>query len=297
MDGHDLLAEQFEQHRERLRRLSYRMLGSHAEADEAVQDAWIRLSRSSRGEVENLGGWLTTVVARVCLNRLRARAGRPEDPAGVHVGDPIVSPDEVSDPESEALLADSVSLALIVVLDSLSPPERLAFVLHDLFDLPFDEIAPMLERSTAAARQLASRARRRVQGAQLPTGTVDRAAQRRVVSAFFAAARSGDLDALVALLHPDAKLRADGGAGHGEATALVRGSAAVARRAATFSQPGAVVHAVLVNGTPGAVVTKEARVVSVMGFTVIDGKIDEIDILLDPARLDRLELSAWLGRH
>jgi RNA polymerase sigma-70 factor (ECF subfamily) len=297
MDGHDLLAEQFEQHRERLRRLSYRMLGSHAEADEAVQDVWIRLSRSSQGEVENLGGWLTTVAARICLNRLRARAGRPEDPVGVHVGDPIVSPDEVSDPESEALLADSVSLALIVVLDSLSPPERLAFVLHDLFDLPFDEIAPMLERSTAAARQLASRARRRVQGAQLPTGTFDRAAQRRVVDAFFAAARSGDLDALVALLHPDAVLRADGGAGHGEATALVRGSAAVARRAATFSQPGAVVHAVLVNGTPGAVVTKGGRVVSVMGFTVIDGKIDEIDILLDPARLDRLELSAWLGRH
>jgi RNA polymerase sigma-70 factor (ECF subfamily) len=201
----------------------------------------------------------------------------------------------VPDPESEALLVDSVSLALIVVLDSLSPPERLAFVLHDLFDLPFDEIAPMLERSTAAARQLASRARRRVQGAQLPTGAFDRAAQRRVVDAFFAAARSGDLDALVGLLHPDVVLRADAGTGHAEATALVRGSAAVARRAATFNQPGAVVHAVLVNGAPGAVVAKEGRVVSVMGFSVIDGKIDEIDILLDPARLVRLELSARLG--
>jgi RNA polymerase sigma-70 factor (ECF subfamily) len=234
MDTDDWLTGEFEQHRPRLQRLCYRMLGSRAEAEDALQDAWVRVSGAGPDDVDNPGGWLTTVVARVCLNRLRSRAARPEDPAGVHVPDLVVSRD-VPTPADEAVLADSVSLALLVVLDTLAPVERLAFVLHDLFDLPFEQIAALVDRSPAAARQLASRARRRVRGAQPPDAGTDPAAQRRVVQAFFAAARDGDLGALVAVLDPDAVLRADGGASRPEVSALLRGAADVAGRAAMFS--------------------------------------------------------------
>jgi RNA polymerase sigma factor (sigma-70 family) len=293
MDADDWLTGQFEQHRPRLYRLCYRMLGSPAEADDALQDAWVRVSGTGPDEVDNPGGWLTTVVARVCLNRLRSRAARPEDPAGVHVPDLVLSRD-VPTPADEAVLADSVSLALLVVLDTLAPAERLAFVLHDLFDLPFEQIAALVDRSPAAARQLASRARRRVRGAQVPDAASDRPGQRRVVEAFFAAARSGDLGALVAVLDPEAVLRADGGASRPEVSALLRGSVKVARRAAMFNQPGVAIHHVLVNGAAGAVVTSDGEPVSVMGFTIAGGRITEIDILLDPVRLRRLDLAGCL---
>ena len=293
MDADDWLTGQFEKHRPRLRRLCYRMLGSQAEADDALQDAWVRVSGSGPDDVDNPGGWLTTVVARVCLNRLRSRAARPEDPAGVHVPEPILSR-EVRTPADEAVLADSVSLALLVVLDTLTPAERLAFVLHDLFDLPFEQIAALVDRSPAAARQLASRARRRVRGARVPDAASDPADQRRVVQAFFAAAHSGDLAALVAVLDPDAVLRADGGASRPEVSALLRGAGEVARRATMFNQPATWVHPVLVNGTAGAVVTSAGRPVSVMGFTIAGGRITEIDILLDPVRLGRLDLAEIL---
>ena len=293
MDADDWLTGQFEQHRPRLHRLCYRMLGSPAEADDALQDAWVRVSGTGPDDVDNPGGWLTTVVARVCLNRLRSRAARPEDPAGVHVPDPVVSRD-VPTPADEAVLADSVSLALLVVLDTLGPAERLAFVLHDLFDLPFEQIAALVDRSPAAARQLASRARRRVRGAKVPDAASDRPAQRRVVQAFFAAARSGDLGALVAVLDPDAVLRADGGASRPEVSALLRGAGEVAGRAAMFNQPAVSVHSVLVNGTAGAVVTSDGEPISVMGFTISGGRITEIDILLDPVRLRRLDLAEFL---
>ena len=293
MDADDWLTGQFEQHRPRLYRLCYRMLGSPAEADDALQDAWVRVSGAGPDDVDNPGGWLTTVVSRVCLNRLRSRAARPEDPAGVHVPDPIVSRD-VPTPADEAVLADSVSLALLVVLDLLAPAERLAFVLHDMFDLPFEQIGALIDRSPAAARQLASRARRRVRDAPSPDGKVDPAAQRRVVQAFFAAARSGDLGALVAVLDPDAVLRADGGASRPEVSALLRGSTAVAGRAAMFNQPAVAIHPVLVNGAAGAVVTSDGEPVSVMAFTISGGRIAEIDILLDPVRLRRLDLALSL---
>jgi RNA polymerase sigma-70 factor (ECF subfamily) len=294
MDGDDWLTGQFEQHRPRLRRLCYRMLGSQAEADDALQDAWLRLAGTGSDDVQNPGGWLTTVVARVCLNRLRSRAARPEDPAGMRVPDPVISR-EVAGPGDEAVLADSVSLALLVVLDTLTPAERLAFVLHDLFDLPFEQIAALVDRSPAAARQLASRARRRVRGARAAGAHPDPAAQRRVVDAFFAAARGGDLAELIAVLDPDALLRADGGAARPEVSALLRGAADVARRAAMFNQPAAAVHPVLVNGTAGAVVTGGAgQPVSVMAFTIADGRIIEIDILLDPVRLGRLDLEGYV---
>jgi RNA polymerase sigma factor (sigma-70 family) len=293
MDTGDWLTGEFEQHRPRLQRLCYRMLGSRAEAEDALQDAWVRVSGSEPDDVDNPGGWRTTVVARVCLNRLRSRAARPQDPAGVHVPDLVVSRD-VPTPADEAVLADSVSLALLVVLDTLAPAERLAFVLHDMFDLPFLQIAALVDRSPTAARQLASRARRRVRGARAPDAGTDRAAQRRVVQAFFAAARDGDLDALVAVLDLDAVLRADGGAYRPEVSAVLRGAADVAGRAAMFRQPGVAVHPVLVNGTAGAVVTSDGRPVSVMGFTISGGRITEIEILLDPARLSRLDLAGCL---
>jgi RNA polymerase sigma factor (sigma-70 family) len=293
MDADEWLTWQFEHHRPRLYRLCYRMLGSPAEADDALQDAWVRVSGAGPDDVDNPGGWLTTVVSRVCLNRLRSRAARPEDPAGVHVPDLVVGRD-VPTPADEAVLADSVSLALLVVLDRLAPAERLAFVLHDMFDLPFEQIAALVDRSPAAARQLASRARRRVRGAHSPDGNVDPAAQRRVVQAFFSAARSGDLGALVAVLDPDAVLRADGGASRPEVSALLRGSAEVARRAAMFNQPAVAIHHVLVNGAAGAVVTSGGEPISVMGFTISGGRIAEIDILLDPVRLRRLDLAGCL---
>ena len=290
MDENQWLTERFEQHRGHLRAVAYRMLGSLSEADDAVQEAWIRLNRADTSDVENLGGWLTTVVSRVCLNMLRSRTTRREDPLDPRVPDPIVTTETDSDPERDALLADSVGLALAVVLDKVPPAERLAFVLHDMFAVPFDEIAPIVGRSPAAARQLASRGRRRVQGVA-PTPDRDVARQRQVVDAFFAAARDGDLEALVAVLDPDVVLRSDFGAAPA-LSAVVRGAEAVARRAVMFADPSRVLRPVLVNGAAGVVVTVDGRPVSVMGFTVTDGKIVAIDALGDPERVGQLDLSA-----
>jgi RNA polymerase sigma factor (sigma-70 family) len=290
----DWLADRFEEHRPHLRAVAYRMLGSLAEADDAVQDAWLRLSRTGAGEIENLGGWLTTVVGRVCLNMLRSRTSRREDALGVHVPDPVVTPEDVPQPDDEALLADSVGLALLVVLDTLTPAERLAFVLHDMFGLPFDEIGPMVGRSPAAARQLASRARRRVHGAEVPSPDPDIARQREVVDAFFRAARGGDFDALVAVLDPDVVLRADRGARRPAASRVVRGAAAVANQALMFAVPGAELHPTLVNGAAGVVVTVGGRPFAVMGFTVSGGRIVEIDAIADAERVGRIA-AAVLG--
>jgi RNA polymerase sigma factor (sigma-70 family) len=285
MDENEWLADRFEDHRAHLRAVAYRMLGSLTEADDAVQDTWLRLSRSGADGVENLGGWLTTIVARVCLNMLRSRTTRREEALGVHLPDPVISPPGVLQPDEEAVLADSVGLALLVVLDTLSPAERLAFVLHDMFQLPFEEIAPMVGRSPTAARQLASRARRRVKGADLPAPDPDLARQRDVVDAFFLAARGGDLDALVALLDPDVVLRADFGARRPAASRVVRGAAAVARQAVLGALPGADLHPALVNGAAGAVVTVGGRPFAVLGFTVAEGRILEIDAIADPERV------------
>jgi RNA polymerase sigma factor (sigma-70 family) len=290
MDEHDWLAERFEEHRTHLRAVAYRMLGSLSEADDAVQETWLRLSRSDTSGVENLGGWLTTVVARVCLNVLRSRKARREDPLDVHVPDPVVSSRDGLDPEHEALLADSVGLALLVVLETLSPAERLAFVLHDMFAVPFDEIAPMVGRSATAARQLASRARRRVQG-EAPVPDPDLGRQRQVVDAFFAAARDGDFEALVAVLHPEVVLRSDGGALRPDASAVVHGARAVAGRALAFARLYPFARPALVNGAAGVVVVPRGRPFSVMGFTVTDGRIVEIDAIADPARLRQLDLA------
>jgi RNA polymerase sigma factor (sigma-70 family) len=290
MDEHELLAEHFEEHRTHLLAVAYRMLGSRSEADDAVQEAWLRLSRSDTSVVENLGGWLTTVVARVCLNMLRSRRSRREEAFGPHVPEPIVSHGDEGDPEHEALLADSVGLALLVVLDTLSPAERLAFVLHDMFAVPFDEIAPVVGRSPAAARQLASRARRRVQGAAAEPDA-DMGRQRQVVDAFFAAAREGDFDGLVAVLDPDVVLRSDGGSLRPDASVVVHGARAVAGRAMTFARLSPFVRPALVNGVAGAVVAPGGRPFSVMAFTVSSGKIVEIDALSDPERLRELDLT------
>jgi RNA polymerase sigma factor (sigma-70 family) len=283
------LAEVFEQHRAHLRAVAYRMLGSLPDADDAVQDAWVRFSQAETGDVDNLSGFLTTIVARVCLNTLRARRTRREDPVGVHVPNPVVSSEHGADPEIEALLADSVGLALVVVLDTLAPAERLAFVLHDLFDVPFAEIAPMVGRSQAAARQLASRARRQVRRTGYRAPDTDRAAQRVLVDAFFAAARGGDLGKLIALLDPDVVLRADGGADP-QASALLHGAAAVARRAAMFIRPVLQVRPSLVNGAAGAVLSYEDRPVALLGFTIVAGRITEIDAITDHDRLSQLDL-------
>jgi len=287
MNEREWLAERFEEHRTRLRGVAYRMLGSLSEADDAVQEAWLRLSRTDASEVENLGGWLTTVVARVSLNMLRSRRSRREEPLGVHVPEPIVDSADGTDPEHEALLADSVGLALLVVLETLSPAERLAFVLHDMFAVPFDEIAPIVDRSPEATRQLASRARRRIQG-ENPVPDADLDTQREVVEAFLAAARDGDFDRLVAVLDPDVVLRVDlGAAGSRE----VRGAEAVAGQAVTYSQLGLVMQPVLINGAVGLVTTREGRPFSIQGFTVRGGKIAEMDILADPERLSQLDLT------
>jgi RNA polymerase sigma factor (sigma-70 family) len=290
MDQENLLAQQFEANRAHLQAVAYRMLGSTTEADDAVQEGWLRLSRADTTEVENLGGWLTTVVARVCLDMLRARKARREDSLSTHVPDPILSRDPGAGPEHEAVLADSVGLALLVVLEMLSPAERLSFVLHDMFGVPFEEIAPMVDRTPDAARQLASRARRRVQGATA-VPDADLASQRRVVDAFFAAAHSGDFEALVAVLDPDIVLRSDGGALRPEATAFVRGAEAVASRALTFSNLAPFIRPALVNGVPGVVVAPKGRVFSVLAFTVVGGKVVSIDALADPDRLAKLDLS------
>jgi RNA polymerase sigma-70 factor, ECF subfamily len=281
----DWLADRFEEHRPHLRSVAYRMLGSLNEADDAVQDTWLRVSRAGTSEVENLGGWLTTIVARVCLNILRARNARREQALDGHIPDPLISPDPRSQPEEEALLADSVSLALLVVLDTLSPAERLTFVLHDMFQLPFEEIAPMVGRSPQAARQLASRARRRVKGAEIPAPDPDLARQREVVDAFFQAARGGDFDALVAVLDPEVILRTDFGARRPGAPKVFHGAAAVANQALIGALPGAELHPALINGTAGVVITVHGRPVAVMGFTVAQGKIVEIDAIADPARV------------
>jgi RNA polymerase sigma factor (sigma-70 family) len=290
MDQGEGLAERFEANRSRLRAVAYRMLGSLSEADDAVQEAWLRLSRSDTSRVENLGGWLTTVVARVCLDMLRSRTARREEPLGMHLPDPIVSREDGMDPGQEALLADSVGLALLVVLDTLAPAERLAFVLHDMFDLPFDEIARIVGRSPTAARQLASRARRRVRGAAtVPDADLTR--QRAVVDAFLAAARGGDFDALLAVLDPDVVVRADRGAVPPGASREVRGAPAAAEQALTFSGLARFAQPALVNGAAGIVVARDGRLVSVLGFTVTRGKIVEIDILADPERLGQLDLA------
>jgi RNA polymerase sigma-70 factor, ECF subfamily len=290
VDEQEWLAEQFEDHRTHLRAVAYRMLGSLSEADDAVQEAWLRLSRSDTSGVENLGGWLTTVVARVCLNMLQARRARRERSLdGVHLPEPIISREDELDPEQEALLADSVGLALLVVLETLTPPERLVFVLHDMFALPFDEIAPIVGRSPAAARQLASRARRRVQGAPIPDA--DLAGQWEVVEAFRSASRAGDFEALLQVLDPDVILRVDRAVAAG-GPREIRGAAAVAAEALTFSQLAPFARPALVNGAPGAVVTTpQGQLFSVLGFTVTRGKIVEFDVFADPERLRRLDLA------
>jgi len=289
VDDGDSLERRFEEHRPRLRAVAYRMLGSTGEADDAVQDAWLRVSRADTAAVENLGPWLTTVVARVCLNQLRTRQQRRESPLDVHVPDPIVSPEAGVDPEHEALLADSVGLALLVVLETLTPAERLAFVLHDMFGVPFDDIAPMLDRTPAAARQLASRARRRVRG-QATTPDPDLARQRDVVDAFFAASREGDFEALVAVLHPDVVLRSDGGAARPRLTMVLHGADAVAGQAFSSGRLSPYVRPALVNGAAGVVVAAGERPLFVMAFTVTGGRIAAIDVLSDPDRLQALDL-------
>jgi RNA polymerase sigma-70 factor (ECF subfamily) len=294
MDERTWLAERFEENRPHLRSVAYRMLGSLSDADDAVQEAWQRLSRVDAGDVENLSGWLTTVVARISMNMLRGRRTRREEPLEVRVPDPIVTPEAGIDPEHEAVLADSVGLAMLVVLDTLTPAERLAFVLHDMFAVPYEQIAPMLERSPVAARQLASRARRRVQG-RAPVPDPDLGRQREVVDAFFAAARDGDFDGLVAVLDPDVVLRADGGAARTRPTVMLRGAPAVAENASTARKLGRFVRPALINGSAGVVVTIHGQVFSVMGFTVADGRIVAIDVLYDPERLAALDLTPLGG--
>ena len=288
MDEREWLTERFQQHRSHLRAVAYRMLGSVPEADDALQEAWLRIRDQDPASVENLQAWLTTVVGRVCLNMLRSRRSRPEE-LSVHVPDPVVSFEEDDDPEHEALLAESVGLALLVVLDALTPAERLAFVLHDVFGVPLADIATALDRSHAAAPQLASRARRRVRGA--PEPDPDLARRREVVDAFFAASRDGDFDALIAVLDPDVELRIDGGALREKDSLVLRGAEAIAGHAATYSKLYPFVTPALVNGAAGAVVAPRGRLFSVMAFTVTNGKITQIDALLDPDRLARLELS------
>jgi RNA polymerase sigma-70 factor (ECF subfamily) len=286
MDENEWLADRFEDHRAHLRRVAYRMLGSPTEADDAVQDTWLRLSRAGADGVENLGGWLTTIVSRVCLNVLRSRNVRREESLWAHVPDPVISSDGELQPEDEALLADSVGLALLVVLDTLSPAERLAFVLHDMFELPFEDIAPMVGRSPAAARQLASRARRRVKGAKIPTPDPDLARQREVVDAFFAAARAGDFNSLVSVLDPNVVLRADVGATGRDAYRVVRGVAEVSKYARPL--PDSDLYPVKVNGTPGVVITVRGRPFAILGFTISGGRIVEINGIADPERVRKI---------
>src|SRR5215211_7234179 len=296
MDERDWLAQRFQEHRPRLRALAYRMLGSTSEADDALQEAWIRLSRSNEGEIDNLGGWLTTVVARVALNMLRSRKTRREQPLEAHLPDPIVDRAEGIDPEHEALLADSVGLALLVVLETLTPAERLAYVLHDMFSVPFEEIGAILERSTEAARQLASRARRRIRAANTTPHAAEAAAhqQEEIVEAFLAAARDGDFEALLAVLDPDIVERVDTGSG---TIVEVRGALNVARRAMAASQrDGLVGRPALINGAPSWVSVLDGELFAIGALTVHNGRITRMDILLDPARLARLDLTAFDSR-
>jgi RNA polymerase sigma-70 factor (ECF subfamily) len=287
----DLIVSAFEEQRPRLRAVAYRMLGSTGEADDAVQEAWLRLSRSDAEEIENLGGWLTTVVARICLNMLRSRSSRREQPLDIHVPDPIVEPIDGTDPEHEALLADSVGIAMLMVLEKLSPAERLSFVLHDMFGVPFEEIATIVDRTPDAARQLASRGRRRLRAAD-PDPAPDLDAQREVVEAFIAAAREGDFDHLVNVLHPDVVLRADFGAVREPQE--VRGAEAVIAQARTFARMGARGHLVRVNDGVGTVAFMDGKPFSVGAVRVREGRIVEIDFLGDPERLAQIDLS-WLA--
>lgn len=290
MDGTDRLAEHFEKNRLRLRAVAYRMVGSLADADDAVQEAWLRLSRSGTQDIDNVDAWLVTIVVRVCLNMLRARKTRREEPMSVRVPDPIISHPDGVGPEDAALLADSVGLALQVLIETLGPAERVAFVLHDMFDVPFDQIAPLVGRTPAAARQLASRARRRVRR-DVPAIDPDLGRQREAVEAFFAAARRGDFAALIAVLDPDVVLRSDEGPARPGASVVVRGARAVARRALMFERPSAQLRPVLVNGAAGVVMVVDGCAVSVLGFTVSGGRIAAIDVMADPARLARLDLA------
>ncbi|MGW0611619.1 RNA polymerase sigma factor SigJ [Streptomyces sp. NPDC002788] len=300
MTGSEELAGRFEEHRGRLQAVAYRMLGSLAEAEDAVQEAWLKLSRTDADDIQNLGGWLTTVTGRVCLDLLRSRAARREEPMdnslGTFVPDPVLRPLTHIDPAEEVLQADSVGLALLVVLENLAPDERLAFVLHDMFALPFDDIAPIVERSPAATRQLASRARRRVRGAT-PSTDPDLGRQKAVLDAFLAASRAGDFEALLALLHPDVVLRADSGAlVRGAAVSkLVQGAKVVAEQALMFARFAQSAELVLVNGTVGVVNAPGGRVQSVMGVTITGGRITGMYILADPERLRRLKAPGLTG--
>ena len=294
MNDQDFLAERFEANRSHLRGVAYRMLGSVSEADDAVQEAWIRLSRSDTSQVDNLRAWLTTVVGRVSLNMLRSRKTRREASLETHLPDPIVSPEDGLDPEQEALLGDSVGLAMLVVLDSLTPAERVAFVLHDVFAVPFDDIAPIVGRTPTAARQLASRARRRVQGAPVPD--IDLEGQWVVVDAFLAAAREGDFERLLAVLDPEVVLRSDGGATRPGLGSLVHGAEAVAGQAMTFRRFAQSATRILVNGTPGGVAwAPDGSPFAVVALTVAGGRIVAIDILADPDRLREVDLSVVTG--
>src|ERR1022692_3631905 len=284
MGEHDLLAERFETHRARLRAIAYQMLGSASDADDAVQEAWLRLSRTDPGNIDNLGGWLTTVAARVCLNMLQSRR---EEPVGIHLPESVGTGTDGTGPENEALLADSIGPALLVILHTLAPAERLAFVLHDMFAVPFDDIAPIVGRSPAAARQLASRGRRRVQGVAPVSGT-DLTRQRAIVDAFLTAARNGDFNALLEALDPDVVVRSNG-------AEAVRGAAAVAARAITGLRSAQVTLPALINGAVGIVNAAEARPISLQAFTITDAKIIAIDLIDDPGRIAEADL-AILGR-
>jgi RNA polymerase sigma factor (sigma-70 family) len=289
MTDQNWLAQRFESHRPHMRAVAYRMLGSLTEADDAVQEAWIRLCRTDTSDVENLRAWLTTVVGRVCLNMLRSRRTRREAPLDTHVADPIVTSEAGLGPEYEALLGESVGLALLAVLDTLTPAERVAFVLHDVFAVPFDEIAPIVGRSTAATRQLASRGRRRVQGAPVPDTDLD--GQWAVVDAFLAAARDGDFERLLAVLDPDVVVRSDGGDLRPELVSTVRGADAVARQAMSFRRFAETATRALINGIPGGVAwAPDGRPFAVLSVTVAGGRIVSIDVLADPDRLSRLDL-------
>lgn len=290
MNELDWLSEGFEEHRPRLHAMAYRMLGSASEADDALQDAWLRVGRADTDDVENLGGWLTTVVARVCLNLLRSREHRREESLEAQEPVPALGQDDGRDPEEEALLADSVGVALLVVLDTLSPAERLSFVLHDMFAVPFDEIGPMLERSPAAVRQLASRARRRVKGAS-PLPEADLARRRRVVDAFLAATRGGNFDALVALLHPDVVLHADRSVVPTPEPVVVSGARTVAEGAMAATGRARFTGPALVNGSVGLAMAPHGRLFLVLAFTITDDLITRIDVVADPDRLDALELA------
>jgi RNA polymerase sigma-70 factor, ECF subfamily len=287
MDEHEFLADRFEVHRTHLRGVAYRMLGSHSEAEDAVQEAWLKLSRAGADGVENLGGWLTTVVSRVCLDMLRSRRSRREQPGGMHVPEPVGSDEDSIDPERETLLADSVGVALLVVLQTLPPAERVAFVLHDMFDLPFDEIAAIVGRTPTAARQLASRGRRRVGGAAA-TPEAEVAAQRKVVDAFLVASRGGDLQALLAVLAPDVVFRGDAAAVQAGGPAELRGAEAVARN---FSGRAQTARPALLDGALGLTVAREGRVFVALQMTISDGKIAEIHAVADPLQLAGLEVT------